>query len=80
MSSMPATLDRIRRHLVGLRMPRSLEVLEHLLRQLERGEISALEAIDNLLDEELSLREGRRELCGNLGDGLIRRRSALACR
>jgi DNA replication protein DnaC len=41
-------------------MPRSLEVLEHLLRQLERGEISALEAIDSLLDEELSLRENRR--------------------
>jgi DNA replication protein DnaC len=60
MSSAPATLDRIRRHLVGLRMPRSLEVLEHLLRRLERGEISALEAIDGLLDEELSLREGRR--------------------
>jgi DNA replication protein DnaC len=60
MSTTPATLDRIRRHLVGLRMPRSLEVLEHLLRQLERGEISPLEAIDNLLDEELSLREGRR--------------------
>jgi DNA replication protein DnaC len=60
MSAAPATLDRIRRHLVGLRMPRSLEVLEHLLRQLERGEISALEAIDQLLDEELSLREGRR--------------------
>ncbi len=60
MSGTPATLDRIRRHLVGLRMPRSLEVLEHLLRQLERGEISALEAIDGLLDEELSLREGRR--------------------
>ena len=60
MSAGPATLDRIRRHLVGLRMPRSLEVLEHLLRQLERGEISALEAIDSLLDEELSLRENRR--------------------
>jgi DNA replication protein DnaC len=56
----PATLDRIRRHLVGLRMPRSLEVLGHLLRGLERGEISALEATDQLLDEELSLREGRR--------------------
>lgn len=55
-----ATLDRIRQHLVGLKMPRSLEVLEHLLRQLERGEISALEAIDSLLDEELTLREGRR--------------------
>ena len=60
MTAAPATLDRIRRHLVGLRMPRSLEVLEHLLRQLERGEISTLEAIDGLLDEELSLREGRR--------------------
>jgi DNA replication protein DnaC len=60
MSAGPVTLDRIRRHLVGLRMPRSLEVLEHLLRQLERGEISALEAIDSLLDEELSLRENRR--------------------
>ena len=60
MTAAPATLDRIRHHLVGLRMPRALEVLEHLLRQLERGEISALEAIDSLLDEELSLREGRR--------------------
>ena len=58
MNSAPATLDRIRRHLVGLRMPRSIEVLEHLLRQLERGEISALEAIDQLLDEALSLHEG----------------------
>ena len=60
MSAGPATLDRIRQHLVGLKMPRSLEVLEHLLRQLERGEISTLEAIDSLLDEELSLRENRR--------------------
>jgi DNA replication protein DnaC len=55
-----STLDRIRRHLVGLKMPRSLEILEHLMRQLERGELSALEAIDTLLDEELTLREGRR--------------------
>ena len=45
---------------VGLKMPRALEVLEHTLRQLERGEVSALEAIDALLGEELSLREGRR--------------------
>ena len=37
MTAAPATLDRIRHHLVGLRMPRALEVLEHLLRQLERG-------------------------------------------
>jgi len=45
MTAAPATLDRIRRHLVGLRMPRSLEILEHLLRQLERGEISALDGV-----------------------------------
>ena len=56
----PSTLDRIRCHLVGLKMPRALEMLEHTLRQLERGEVSALEAIDALLGEELSLREGRR--------------------
>ena len=55
-----ATLDRIRRHLVGLNMPRALEVIEHILRRIERGEISALEAIDTLLGEELTLREGRR--------------------
>jgi len=56
----PATLDRIRRHLVGLNMPRALEVIEHILRRIERGEISALEAIETLLGEELTLREGRR--------------------
>jgi DNA replication protein DnaC len=56
----PATLDRIRRHLVGLNMPRALEVIEHILRRIERGEISALEAIDTLLGEELTLREERR--------------------
>lgn len=56
----PATLDRIRQYLVGLKMPRALEALEHILRRLERGKISALEAIDALLGEELTLREGRR--------------------
>ena len=56
----PATLDRVRGHLVGLRMPRALEVLDHVVRQLERGEIGTLEAIDALLAEELTLREGRR--------------------
>jgi len=50
----------VRRHLVGLRMPRALEVLDHTVRQLERGEIGALEAIDALLAEELTPREGRR--------------------
>lgn len=56
----PTTLERIRHHLVGLKMPRALEILDQIMRQLERGEISALEAIEHLLDEELTLREGRR--------------------
>ena len=55
-----APLERVRRHLVGLRMPRALEVLDQVVRQLERGEVSAVEAMDTLLAEELSLREGRR--------------------
>jgi DNA replication protein DnaC len=57
----PASLvDRIRRHLVGLKMPRALEVLDHILRRLECGEIGAPEALEALLGEELTLREGRR--------------------
>lgn len=56
----PVTLERVRRHLVGLRIPRALEVLDHTMCQIKRGEIGALEAIDTLLAEELTLREGRR--------------------
>jgi DNA replication protein DnaC len=56
----PAILDRIRRTLVGLRMPRALEVLDRTVRQLERGEVSPLDAIDTLLAEELTVRESRR--------------------
>jgi hypothetical protein len=51
----PATLERVQHHLVGLRMPRALEVLDAVVRQLERGEVSALEAIDTLLAEEFTL-------------------------
>jgi len=39
---------------------RALELLDHTLRQLERGEVSALELIDTLLAEEFLLRENRR--------------------
>ncbi|WP_370648461.1 ATP-binding protein [Acidomonas methanolica] len=38
----------------------SPENLDQTLSRLERGDISAIEAIDELLAEELSLREGRR--------------------
>jgi DNA replication protein DnaC len=55
-----APIERIRSHLVGLRMPRALETLDHIVQQLERGQLSALEAIDLLLAEEITVRESRR--------------------
>src|SRR4051795_4905067 len=57
---MPSVVDRIKTTLVGLRMPRALEIVDAIVRQLERGEVSALEAIDAMLAEELTLRESRR--------------------
>src|SRR5512144_2759495 len=56
----PAILERIRQALVSLRMPRAMEVLDQTIRQLECGQVSALEAIDTLLAEELSVRASRR--------------------
>jgi DNA replication protein DnaC len=58
--SLPGVLERVRRHLVGLKMPRALETLDATLRQLERGELSSLEAIEHLLGDELTTRETRR--------------------
>ena len=56
----PSVVDRIKATLVGLRMPRALEIVDAIVRRLERGEVSALEAIDAMLAEELTLRESRR--------------------
>ena len=55
-----SAIERIRQHLVGLRMPRALEALDGVVQQLERGSISPIEAIDILLAEEFTLRESRR--------------------
>ena len=55
-----SVLDRIKRTLVGLRMPRALEMIDATVRQLEQGELSPLEAIEGLLAEEFSIRESRR--------------------
>jgi DNA replication protein DnaC len=55
-----APLERIRRHLVGLKMPKALECLDAVVHGLEQGEVSALEALDVLLGDELSVRESRR--------------------
>ena len=53
-------LDRIRGALIGLRLPRALEALDHTLSRLERGELTAIEAIAGLLGEEYATRETRR--------------------
>ena len=55
-----APIERIRRNLVGLRMPRALEALDAVVQQIERGTITPIEAIDTLLAEEFTAREGRR--------------------
>jgi DNA replication protein DnaC len=56
----PSVIDRIKQTMVGLKMPRAIEALDATVRRLERGEVTALEAIDVLLAEELTLRESRR--------------------
>lgn len=53
-------VDNIRRNLVQLKMPRALEMLDPTIRRIEQGQIDGIEAIDDLLTEELSLRENRR--------------------
>jgi len=60
MAHSPTVIDNIKRNLVGLKMPRALEILDVTVRGIERGEMTALEAIDILLTEELTLRENRR--------------------
>jgi len=57
---MSTVLDNIRASLVGLKMPRALEALDHTMHRIEQGEISAIEAIDVLLSEEFTNRETRR--------------------
>jgi hypothetical protein len=59
-TSAAARVDNIRRSMVGLKMPRALEMLDATLRRIEQGQIDGVEAIDDLLTEELSLRETRR--------------------
>ena len=53
-----AVIDRVKRNLVGLKMPRALEVLDVALRGIERGETTAHEA-----EREGALREKIRYFC-----------------
>ncbi len=53
-SQLPASsLEAVRQALVGLKMPRALEALSEIIGRLEQGEMSALEAMEALLTEEL---------------------------
>lgn len=56
----PSLLDSIKKSLVALKMPRALELLDTTVRRIEQGEIDAIEALDQLLIEELTLRDNRR--------------------
>ena len=56
---MSGLVDNIRASLLGLKMPRALEMLDHTIQRLEKGELGAIEAIDGLLSEEFNCREGR---------------------
>jgi DNA replication protein DnaC len=58
--SAASVVERVKANLVALKMPRALEILDVTMRGVERGEIGALEAVDALLVEELTVRENRR--------------------
>lgn len=60
MTGAATTVESIRKSLVGLRMPRALEMLDTMLRRIEQGEIDGIKALDHLLLEELTVRESRR--------------------
>src|SRR6202451_568072 len=56
----PAAIDSVKKSLVALKMPRALEMLDATLRRVEQGEFTWIEALDQLLIEELTLRDNRR--------------------
>ena len=53
-------LEAVKQHLVNLKMAAALEVLDSVLDQVERQQLSTLEALDCLLAEEYTRRETRR--------------------
>src|SRR6516165_6299004 len=56
----PAAIDSVKKSLVALKMPRALEMLDAALRRVEQGEVTWIEALDQLFIEELTLRDNRR--------------------
>lgn len=73
MTPLPQTTpDKVRRLLVGLKMPRALEAFDDIVRRLEQGELSGLEAVQSLLAEEFETRETRRIKMGLMTARLTR--------
>ena len=60
--SADTTINSIKAKLADLSMPGSLEVVDHLMNQLDQGALSAAEAMDELLSAQVSLRRERRSL------------------
>lgn len=54
------TIDRIKAHLVDMKFASALEILDETVERLERNELSALEALGLLFDQEQGTRETRR--------------------
>lgn len=54
------TINRLKSHLVDLKFASALEILDETIERLERDEISAVEALEQLLDQEHCTRESRR--------------------
>ena len=55
-----STLEQVKQHLVHLKLAAALEVLDSILDQVERQQLTTLEALDHLLAEESTRRETRR--------------------
>jgi DNA replication protein DnaC len=58
--SASTTVTSIKNHLADLAMPGSLEVVDNLMAQLDKGALSPAEAIEKLLEAQVNLRRERR--------------------
>ena len=60
MSTAHSSRDTIRGMLADLKMPGALEAVDHILSDVDGGQLTASEAIQRLLDAQISLRNNRR--------------------
>ncbi len=60
MSAATARRDHIRAMLADLKLPGALEAVDAILAEVDQGAVTASEAIERLLDAQISLRNNRR--------------------